>query len=304
MGIDFGTLSCRTVIVNIDTGKEIAASVKEYEHAVMAYYLPCGKKLPADYALQHPQDYLDNLFFKIKDCIENSKIDASDIIGVGVDFTASTILPVDKDSTPLCFFEKFKSNPHAYVKLWKHHAAQPEADIINKLAKDTNQPWLKQYGGTISSEWQFPKILQIVKESPEVYNETFRFIEAGDWIVWKLTGVETHAICAAGFKAIWSEEAGYPDKSFLKTLHPDLENIAETKLGKNILKYSQTAGYITKEIEEKTGLKAGTPVAPALVDAHAAVPEAVGDCGDPRGIVRRVWLVLTGIQRFLECFPS
>ncbi|MBQ7039024.1 MAG: ribulokinase [Clostridia bacterium] len=272
MGIDFGTLSARAVIVNIETKEEVAEAVKEYSHGVISDRFIDGSPLPPDYALQHPEDYLDCLYFTIKQCIEKSNINPSDIIGVGVDFTASTVLPVDECGNPLCFTDEFKNNPHAYVKLWKHHAAQKEADDINRLAKEMNAPWLERYGGTISSEWLFPKVLQILREDENLYNKTYRFIEAGDFIVQKLTGRETHSVCTTGFKAMWNEENGYPDKEFLKTLDERLENIVGDKLSADIIKLSETAGFITEEIEKITGLMAGTPVAPVLIDAHAALP--------------------------------
>ena len=271
MGIDFGTLSARAVIVDIETGEEKATAVSKYAHGVMSKDL-MGIPLPADYALQHPKDYLDSLFFVIKESLCISGISSADIIGIGVDFTASTLLPVTKEGTPLCFLDEYKNEPHAYVKLWKHHAAQKEADEINALAKETGAPWLSRYGGIISSEWLFPKVLQVLRENEELYNRTARFIEAADFIVWQLTGAETHSVCTTGFKAIWDEENGYPDKEFLKKLDPRLENIVGTKLSPDIKKLSQTAGYITKEISEKTGLCEGTPVAPAFIDAHAALP--------------------------------
>ena len=271
MGIDFGTLSARAVIVDIETGEEKATAVSKYAHGVMSKEL-LGLPLPADYALQHPKDYLDSLFVTIKECIERSGVDSADITGIGVDFTASTVLPVTEDGTPLCFLDEYKNEPHAYVKLWKHHASQKEADAINALAKETGAPWIARYGGIISSEWLFPKVLQILRENEQIYNRTFRFIEAGDWIVWQLTGVETHSVCTTGFKAIWSEEDGYPDKEFLKKLDPRLENIVGDKLSPDVFKLSKTAGYITEEVAAQTGLCAGTPVAPAFIDAHAALP--------------------------------
>lgn len=266
LGIDFGTLSARAVIVNIETKEEIASSTHEYKHGVIT------ENLPENYALQHPADYIEALYFIIKNCIEKSSVNPSDIVGVGVDFTSCTILPVDENGTPLCFLDEFKDNPHAYVKLWKHHAAQKEADEITNLAKETNAPWLEQYGGTTSCEGMFPKILEILKADEILYNKTHRFIEAGNWIVWLLTGKETHSVCATGFKAIWNEKTGYPDKEFLKKLDPRLENIVGTKLSTDIKLLSETAGYITKEIADKTGLIEGTPVSPPFIDAHAALP--------------------------------
>ncbi len=272
MGIDFGTLSGRAVIVDIETKQEVATSVCEYEHKVISDKFINGEPLPADYALQHPKDYLDVLYTIIKDSIEKSGVDPQDIIGVGVDFTASTILPVTENGTPLCFLEEFKNRPHSYVKLWKHHGAQKEADEINALAKETNAKWLEKYGGTISCEWMFPKILQILREDCDVYNKTFRFVEAGDWIVWQLTGKETHSVCTTGFKGMWDEKDGYPDKEFFKKLDARMENIIGDKVSENVIKLSETAGFITKEAEKLTGLKEGTPVMPAFIDAHAALP--------------------------------
>jgi len=272
MGIDFGTLSGRAVIADIETGNEIATSVCEYAHGIMSEEIPCGKKLPKDYALQHPKDYLDVLYFITNDCIKKSNINPSDIIGVGVDFTAATLLPVTEDGTPLCFMDEFKENPHAYVKLWKHHAAQKEADEINALAKAEGEEWLGQYGGIISSEWQFPKILEILREDENLYNHTARFTEAGDWIVRVLTGAACQSVCTTGFKGMWNEKSGYPSKEFFKKLDPKLENIVGTKISADINLLSQTAGYITKEASEKTGIPEGTPVAPAIIDAHAAIP--------------------------------
>lgn len=272
MGIDFGTLSGRAVIVDIETGEEKATSVCEYKHAVMSDKFVNGESLPADYALQHPQDYLDVLYYIINDSIEKSGVDSKDIIGVGVDFTASTVMPVTEDGTPLCFLSEYVNNPHSYVKLWKHHAAQKEADEINALAKETNAKWLDSYGGTISCEWMFPKILQILREDEKLYNDTFRFIEAGDWIVWQLTGRETHSVCTTGFKGMWNEKDGYPDKEFFKKLDSRMENIIGDKVSQNVIKLSEIAGYITEEVAKKTGLKSGTPVAPVFIDAHAALP--------------------------------
>ncbi len=272
IGIDFGTLSGRAVIVDVESGEEMASSVCEYKHKVISDSFINGEKLPGDYALQHPQDYLDTLYFVIRDCIAKSNVNPNDIIGVGVDFTASTLMPVDDKGTPLCFLDEFGDNPHAYVKLWKHHAAQKEADEINALATEMNMPWLERYGGTISCEWMLPKVLQILREDEMVYNKTYRFVEAGDWIVWQLTGKESHSVCMAGFKAIWDEETEYPDREFLKRLDPRLESIVGDKISPDVIKMSETAGYITEEAEKLTGLNAGTPVSPAFIDAHAALP--------------------------------
>lgn len=272
IGIDYGTLSGRAVIVNLETGEEVASAVLEYPHAVMEEQLPDGTKLGHDWALEHPQDYLDVLGYTIPEVLKQSGVSAEDVVGVGLDVTACTILPVKKDGTPLCFLDKFKSQPHAYIKLWKHHAAQDKADALNKIAEERGEKWLKRYGGKISSEWVFPKVWQMVDEAPEVYDETDYIIEATDWLVWQLTGVQTRNSCAAGYKAIWHSEDGYPSKEFFKALHPKLENVIEDKFNCPITPLGKKAGEITEAAAKLTGLKVGTAVAVGNVDAHVCVP--------------------------------
>ncbi|HOV40489.1 MAG TPA: ribulokinase [Oscillospiraceae bacterium] len=275
IGVDYGSLSGRAVLVETSTGKEIASAVYEYPHAVMDKTLPDGTPLGHDWALQHPQDYIDVLAKTIPEILKKSGVDPADVIGIGTDFTACTVLPVKKDGTPLCFLDEYKSNPHAYVKLWKHHAAQDKANKLNEIAEKRGEAWLKNYGGKISSEWAIPKIWQVLDEAPEIYNAMDRWIEAADWIIWQLTGVETRNSCTAGYKAIWNKKTGYPSKEFFKALDPRLENVVEEKLGTVIVPLGDKAGELTEEMAKLTGLKAGTPVAVGNVDAHVCVP-AVG----------------------------
>ncbi len=273
LGVDFGTESGRSVLVNISDGSEVAEAVLQYPHIVMDEELPDGTKLGNDWALQHPQDYLDVLYTTIPKVVEESGVDSEDIIGVGIDFTACSMMPVKEDGTPLCFMDEFRSNPHAWIKLWKHHAAQPEADLINKTARERDEEWLKYYGGKISSEWFFSKALQILDEAPEVYSAADKFIEAGDWTVWQLCGEEKRNSCMAGYKAIWDSETGYPSEDFLKALNPDFENVVKEKMG-DIHPIGSRAGGLTAEMAEKTGLKEGIAVTVANVDAHVSVPAA------------------------------
>ena len=191
IGIDFGTQSGRAVLVDVSNGDEVATAVKAYPHGVMDEYLPDRKtKLPPDWALQHPQDYLDVLSETIPAVMKKAGVSADDVIGVGIDFTACTMLPTDKDGVPLCFKEEYQSNPHSYVKLWKHHAAQDEANKLNKIARERGEDFLKLYGGKISSEWLIPKIWQILDEAPDIYEKADKFMEAADWVIMQLTGVE------------------------------------------------------------------------------------------------------------------
>ncbi len=272
IGVDYGTLSGRAVVVDVKTGEELAYSTLDYPHGVMDDKLPCGKKLMPDWALQHPQDYLDVLAATIPDAVAKAGISADEVIGLGIDFTACTVLPVKADGTPLCFMEKYKSEPNAYVKLWKHHAAQDKANRLNKTAHAMGEKWIERYGGKISSEWLFPKLWQILDESPEVYDEMDYFIEASDWIVWQLCGVQTRNSCTAGYKAMWHKQDGYPSKEFFKALNPRLENVVEEKLNCKITPLGSKAGNLTARMAAITGLKEGIAIAVGNVDAHVCVP--------------------------------
>jgi L-ribulokinase len=272
IGIDYGTLSARGLLLDINTAEEKAISVFEYPHGVMEHTLPCGKELPADWALQHPQDYLDALFFIIPDLLNKSGVNTEDVIGIGIDFTSCTILPTKKDGTPLCFLPEFKSNPHAYVKLWKHHAAQYCADELNQAAEERSEEWLNLYGGKISCEWLLPKAMQILNEAHEIYYACSRIIEAGDWLIWQLCGEEARSACNAGYKAIWQHSCGYPSREFLDSLDKRMVSFAEEKLSDSIKPLGSRAGYITKQIAQRTGLSTETAVAVGVIDAHASLP--------------------------------
>ncbi|MDF2522885.1 MAG: L-ribulokinase [Clostridiales bacterium] len=276
IGVDYGTLSGRAVLVETATGNEVATAVKTYSHGVMDELLPDGRtKLGHDWALQHPQDYLDVLKETIPSILDKAGVSSEDVIGLGIDFTACTMLPMDKSGIPLCFLTEYEREPHAYVKLWKHHAAQDEANELNRIASERGEDFLKLYGGKISSEWLIPKIWQILNEAPDIYERADKFIEATDWVVMQLTGLEKRNSCTAGYKAIWHKHNGYPSKEFFKSLDPRLENLVEEKLSTNIYPIGAKAGELTEAAARLTGLKAGTAIAVANVDAHVAVP-AVG----------------------------
>ncbi len=275
VGVDYGTLSGRAVLVDVQTGKELASSVYEYPHGVMDKNLPDGTPLGHDWALQDAQDYLDVLANTVPAILRESGVSPDDVVGIGTDFTACTVLPVKADGTPLSFLPAYKNRPHAYVKLWKHHAAQDKANRLNEIAAARNEPWLKNYGGKISSEWAIPKIWQIVEEDPGIYDAMDRFIEAADWIIWQLCGKETRNSCTAGYKEIWNKRTGFPSDDFFKALHPKLEHVVEEKLSRDILPLGDRAGTLTPAAAKLTGLREGTAVAVGNVDAHVCVP-AVG----------------------------
>ena len=273
IGVDFGTESGRALLVEISTGREVASAVHPYANGVIDEKLPGTQiRLLPDWALQDPNDYLEVLSSAVPAVLKKSGIDPADVIGIGIDFTASTMLPTTKDGTPLCFLEEWRENPHSWVKLWKHHAAQPEANKMTEVAREKGCDFLNRYGGKISSEWFFPKAWQILDEAPEVYAAAGRLIEAADWVIWQLTGVETRGNTTAGYKAIWSKRQGFPPKDFFRALDPRLENIVEEKMCSDIQSIGQKAGALTEEAARLTGLKPGTAVAIANVDAHVAVP--------------------------------
>ena len=275
LGIDFGTLSARALLVEVETGREVSSGVYEYSNGVIDNVLPTsGEKLPPDWALQDPQDYLTALETTVPAVLKESGVAPEDVIGLGIDFTACTMLPVDSDGSPLCFDPKWAGNPHAWVKLWKHHAAQPEANRINETAEKMNENFLQRYGGKISSEWVFAKALQILDEAPEVYAAADRLIEAADWINLQLTGVETRNACTAGYKAMWEKASGFPSKEYFKALDPRFENVVDEKMSRTIMPIGSKAGELTASMAAKMGLVPGTAVAVANVDAHVAVPAA------------------------------
>lgn len=274
LGLDFGTESGRALLVDVETGEEVATAVYQYADGVMDQALPDGTALPPDWALQNPRDYLETLRQTIPAVVREAGARPEQVVGIGIDFTSCTMLPTDAAGTPLCLKPEWAGNPHAWVKLWKHHAAQPEADRINAIARERGETWPSRYGGKYSSEWFFSKVWQILDEAPEVYQAADRLLEAADWIVWQLTGRETRNLTTAGYKAIYDRRAGFVDNAFLAALDPRLEQVIDEKMSRTISPQETCAGGLTEAMAKLTGLRAGTPVAVGQVDAHVAVPAA------------------------------
>lgn len=273
IGVDYGTESGRAVLVSLETGKEIADHVTPYRHGVIDKVLPDTDILLEDeWALQHPQDYVEVLANSIPKVLQKSGVDAEQVIGLGIDFTACTMLPIDKEGRPLSDDPELKDNPHSWVKLWKHHAAQDEANRLNEIAEQRGEKFLPRYGGRISSEWMMAKIWQILNEAPDIYDKADRFVEATDWVTSQLTGNLVRNSCTAGYKSIWHKQDGYPSKDFFQALDPRLENLIETKLWGDVVPLGTKAGELTEAMAQATGLKAGTAVAVGNVDAHVSVP--------------------------------
>lgn len=273
IGIDFGTLSGRAVLVDVQTGEEVATSVYEYRHGVIEKHLPgSDQELPPDFALQDPMDYIRTLETTVPAVLRDSGVSKDDVIGIGIDFTSCTMLPVFADGTPLCVDERFAREPHAWVKLWKHHAAYPEATALNEKARQLGETFLQRYGGAISAEWFFPKVWEILNDAPHVYEAADRLLEAADWVVWQLTGIEKRNACTAGYKAIWDKQTGFVSNEFLASLDPRLETVIDTKMCRELFPAGTRAGGLSRAMAERLGLHPGTAVAVANVDAHAAVP--------------------------------
>jgi len=277
VGVDFGTQSGRAVLVDCADGRELATAVYPYSNGVIDERLPEPYDhvlLEPDWALQDPDDYLRTLRQTVPAVLAEAGVDAADVIGIGIDFTSCTMLPTTADGTPLRRLDELGGEPHAWPKLWKHHAAQPEADRINAVAAERREPWLARYGGKISSEWFFAKALQILDEAPEIFDRADRLIEAADWVVWQLTGIETRNNCTAGYKAMWSKRDGFPTNEYFAALDPRLEQVVDEKMSRSIASIGTTAGLLSERAAAMTGLRAGTPVAVANVDAHVSAPAA------------------------------
>ena len=275
IGLDYGSLSGRAVLVDVKTGDILAQATKDYTHGVMDEFLPNGTKLPPDWALQHPADYIEVLETTVPAILAKSGVNPEDVIGLSIDFTACTMLPIDENGVPLCFKKEYLDKPHAWLKLWKHHAAQAQANRLNKVAAERGEDFLQRYGGKISSEWMIPKIMQILDEAPEIYGAADRFMEAADWVTMQLTGVEARNSCTAGYKALWNKKQGYPSKDFFKALDPRLENVVEDKLSTDIHSLGEKAGELMPEMASRIGLLPGTAIGIPNVDAHVSLP-AVG----------------------------
>lgn len=273
VGVDYGTLSGRALVVRVRDGAEVGTAVHEYRHGVIESTLPDGgPPLPPDWALQDPEDYRDVLRHAVPAALAAAGVRPGQVIGIGTDFTACTVLPTLADGTPLCEIPELRHRPHAWVKLWKHHAAQPHADRINALAHERREPWIGRYGGRISAEWQFAKGLQLLAEDPATYRRAERFIEAADWIVWQLCGTETRNVCTAGYKGI-RQDGRYPSSDYLSAVDPGFADFV-TKLDGPLLPLGARAGTLTSRAAAWTGLPAGIAVAVGNVDAHVTAAAA------------------------------
>jgi L-ribulokinase len=272
IGIDFGTESVRSILVDVDGGETIASAVSQFPDGVIDARLPGSDvMLPVDWALQNPADWLAGLDATVCAVMATSALPPESVIGIGIDFTSCTILPTTFDGTPLCELPRFREEPHAWPKLWKHHAAQRQADRVTALAAARNEPWLARYGGRISSEWLLPKAWQIAEEAPSIYAAADRILEGADWVVWVLTGTLVRNACGAGYKGLWHKREGFPSQEFRAALDLKLANFYETKVAGMVRPPGMRAGGLTAAWAARLGLLPDTPVAVPIIDAHAAV---------------------------------
>ena len=296
IGLDYGTLSARAVLVSVNDGNVIAESVYSYPHGILrtvaksiadAADLSGGEEgssfLPADYALQEIDDYINAMYYTVREVVEKSNCQAENVIGIGIDATSSTFLPILENGQPLCKTEQFQRNPHAQLKLWKHHGAQTQADQITALANKRKEKFIMRCGGKVNAEWMLPKLMEIVEKAPDVYEAADNFMEVSDYLVYLLTGEITRCMCHAGYKLLWNEEDGYPSEDFLCALHPSLSSLKEKLKGREV-QVGECAGRLTEEAASKLGLRMGTVVAASLIDAHVAVP-SVGIDGPDQALM-------------------
>lgn len=276
LGLDFGTESVRALLVSLE-GEELGEGASAYRHGQIVDRLPGSEeRLPRDFALQHPTDWIESATLAVRQALSNAGLSGDAVVGIGVDFTSCTMLPARADGTPLCLDARFATEKYAWPKLWKHHGAKEQTDRINQIARERSERFLDRYGGVIGLEWFFPKILETLEHAEQVYEAADVWIEAGDWFVWQLTGSSADNIprstCQAGYKGMWSADDGYPSRDFLAAVDPRLENIVVEKLPGRLSPPGRCVGRLAAHFAQQMGLREGTPVSAAIIDAHAAVP--------------------------------
>lgn len=278
LGLDFGTESVRALLVSAQ-GNELGSAVVPFAHGQIIDRLPNNDRLlPQGFALQHPSDWIDGAAKATVLAKRSAKVDSAAIVGIGVDFTSCTMLPTKADGTPLCQLKDFEDEPLAWPKLWKHHGAQKQTDRINEVARARDESFLDRYGGTIGLEWFFPKMLETLDNAPKAYQAADVWLEAGDWFVWQLVGGPAASLprstCQAGYKGMWNANDGYPSEEYLKAVNPKFANVVKSKMPGRLIPPGNAAGGLTAAMAKRFGLKEGTPVSAAIIDAHAGVPGA------------------------------
>lgn len=272
LGIDCGTQSARAVIVRVRDGSIVSDSDMAYPHGILTEKLPDGTELPKGFVLFMAEDYMEVLPVIVQEAMRKAGIRAESLIGIGVDATSCTVVPCMADGTPLALAREYQKNPHAYVKLWKHHNVKAQAERIENLARKRNSKFLSYYGGMVSCEWMLPKVLQIYEEDRPIFDKTAHYVDLCDWLTWKLTGNLTRSINSAGFKGLWSAEEGDISRDFLDGLYKGFGGAYYEKVLKGpIFLSGACCGILCPSAAKWLGLPAGIAVSSGMMDGHASV---------------------------------
>lgn len=272
VGLDYGTLSARAIVVDVTNGRILGEKSEAYPHGVLENALPNGQRLMGtDWALADPLDYWYVLPAIVRGAVQEAGVKAQEVGALAIAATACTLMPVTADLTPLCALSAFSDRPHAYAKLWKHHRAQPHADAMTEAAQTLASGQLADYGGRISSEWAIPKVLEVLAEDAEIYRAADRFMQFSDWLTARLTGcfdVQNGSI--ATYKAMWSSKTGHPADTYLDAVDSHAREIVHQKLRGRKLMAGSLVGSLTVDAAEMLGLLPGTAIGMGHTDAHAA----------------------------------
>jgi len=275
LGLDYGTESVRAIFVETRTGRTLGEAVVPYRHGVITDKLPgTDVRLGNEWVLQDSRDYLNDMVVATRAAMKKGRVAPKRVCGIGISFTACTMLPTKADGTPLSWIDDFRRRPNAWCKLWKHHASQPQADRMNEVARKRGEKWLARYGGTVSSEWFFPKALQAIEEDPRVWKAADVYIEAGEWLGWQLTGELSRSTCHGGYKQCWHKREGYPSPAYLRAVHPELPKLVSLKMRGPRVAPGQPVGRLAPAWAKELGLPAGIAVSSSIIDAHSGVPGA------------------------------
>ncbi|HWD41510.1 MAG TPA: ribulokinase [Fimbriimonas sp.] len=270
LGLDYGTNSVRALLVDVSDGSEVATAVSNYGSGNAGVI---EDSTDPNLARQNPADYVEGFYQAVQSVMKQAGVNPEDIVGIGVDTTGSTPIPVDESCVPLAMHDAFKHNPAAHAWLWKDHTSFAEALEITDKARNLEMPYLAKCGGAYSSEWFWSKILHCARVAPEVFDSANSWVELADWVPAWLTGQRSpqslvRGVCAAGHKAMYADEwGGLPSKEFLATLDPRLASLRD-RLYDSAVPGDRKAGSLIGEIAAKAGLKVGTPVAVGAFDAH------------------------------------
>lgn len=285
IGLDYGSDSARALVVNAETGKIMATSVKYYPRWKKGLY--CNPKI--NQWRQHPKDYLEVLEATVKNALSQCpKGTAKEVVGIAFDTTGSTPAFTDETGTPLAMLPEFKENPNAMFVLWKDHTAVKEAEEINEACAKSDINYIKYEGGIYSAEWYWAKAMHILREDEKVAQKAYSIVEYCEWLPAVLIGVNkskdiVRSRCACGHKAMWHKEwGGLPSKDFLKSLEPKLAGFRE-RLFEETATADKPVGHLCKEWAEKLGLNEDVVVAGGAYDCHMG---AVGASVTPHTLVR------------------